>query len=73
MKRFLIEQGGVYYLTTGKMLAYDPAAAKNENQKKGVDHVKREFKRIHDLPHTWYKAVEIKDSSFSPVNTSDVG
>ena len=69
MKRFLIEQGGVYYLTTGKLLSYDPDSAKGPDQKDGVEHVRREFKRIHDLPHTWYKAVEIKDSSFSPVNT----
>lgn len=70
MKRFLIEQGGVYYLTTGELLSYDEKAAKDEEQKKGVDHVKKEFKRIHDEPHTWYKAVEIRDSTFSPVNTS---
>jgi hypothetical protein len=71
MKRFLIQQGDVFYLTTGKLLAYDPNAVKGDQQKQGVAHVQREFKRIHDEPHTWYKAVEIRDSSFSPVNTGD--
>ena len=68
-KRFLIEQNGVYYLTTGKLLEYDAAEAKGEDQKKGVKKVKDEFKRIHDQPHTWYKAVEITDSQFSAINT----
>ena len=70
MKRFLIEQGGVYYLTTGKLLRYDENEAKNDDQKKGVGDVRREFKRIHDEPHTWYKAVEVRDSTFSPINTN---
>jgi hypothetical protein len=69
MKRFLIQQGGVYYLTTGDLLQYDEGRAKSEEEKKGLKKVKDEFQRIHDQPHTWYKAVEITDSSFSAVNT----
>lgn len=69
MKRFLIEQDGVYYLTDGALLRYDAKEAKTADQKNGVGHVQKEFKRIHDQPHTWHKAVEITDSSFSAVNT----
>jgi hypothetical protein len=69
MKRFLIQQGDVYYLTDGKLLRYDPKEAKTKDQKDGVEHVQREFKRIHDEPNTWYKAVEIKDSVFTAINT----
>lgn len=69
MKRFLIEQDGVYYLTQDKLVRYDPKEAKSKEEKEGVAHVQREFKRIHDEPHTWYKAVEVGDSTFSPINT----
>lgn len=70
MTRFLINKDGVYYLTTGKLLEYDPEAARGNPEKEaGVAHVEREFNRIKDLPHTWYQAVQISDSSFSPVNT----
>jgi hypothetical protein len=72
MTRFLINKNGVYYLTTGRLLEYDRAAARGNPQKEaGVDHVAREFKRIRDLPHTWYEAVEVSDSSFSPINTGE--
>ncbi len=69
--RFLINKGGVYYLTTGKLLIYDPKAAKDEQQKKGVKHVEDSFERIKNEPHTWYQAVEIKDSNFAAVQTGD--
>lgn len=69
MTRFLINKNGVYYLTTGKLLKYDPGAARNQAQKEDVAHVEREFARIRDLPHTWYQSVEVTDSDFSPINT----
>ena len=71
MKRFLIDQGGVLYLTSGELLRYDEKEAKDDEQKKkGVKEAKDAFKRIHDEPHTWYKAVEVRDSTFSPINTN---
>lgn len=70
MKRFLIRVDDVYYLTTGKLLSYDFAAAKGDKAKEhGVQKVEAEFNRIHDLPRTWYHAVEIADASFSAINT----
>lgn len=69
--RFLIKVGDVYYLTTGKLLTYDPSAAKDDQQKKDIKFVEQEFKRIHDSPHTWYPAVQVSDSSFSPFNTGE--
>ena len=69
MTRFLINKKGVYYLTTGTLLEYDPAAAQNTAQKDGVKEVKREFDRIRNLPHTFYEAVEITDSRFAPIQT----
>ncbi len=69
---FLIKVGDVYYLTKGKLLTYDPSAAKDEQQKKDVKFVEEEFKKIHDSPHTWYPAVKVTDESFSPFNTGEV-
>lgn len=69
--RFLINKGGVYYLTTGKLLAYDKKAAKDKEQEKGCDEVEKTFERIKNEPHTWYQAVEVKDADFSAVNTGD--
>lgn len=69
-KRFLINQKGVYYLTTGKLLEYNEKdVGNNEEKKKGVEEVKKTFKEIRDAPHTFYEAVEITDSSFGPLNT----
>lgn len=72
MTRFLIKKGDIYYLTSGELLIYDEVKAKEEKEKKGVKLVKEEFARIEKLPHTWHKAVEITDSSFSPSNTGQV-
>jgi hypothetical protein len=72
MTRFLIEQNGVYYLTSGKLLRYDPDEAQTDQHKQGVAKVKAEFQRLHDLPHTWYKAVEVKDASFAAINTAQL-
>lgn len=75
MKRFLIEQNGVYYLTQGKLLEYDeksiddPDPDRRRRKREGVEEVKAEFRRIHDSPGTWYKCVEVKNSSFGPMNT----
>ncbi|HEV2867217.1 MAG TPA: hypothetical protein VGX37_11960 [Allosphingosinicella sp.] len=68
--RFLIDKDGVFYLTTGTLLEYDPAAAKGHPHKeKGVAEVAAEFKRIKDSPNTHYNAVQITTASFSPLNT----
>ena len=71
MSRFLIEKNGVFYLTRGKMAVYDKAAAKTPDQARDVEWVEREFRRIHDLPHTWYKAVEVQESDFTAINTGE--
>lgn len=71
MAKFLINKDGVYYLTTGKLLKYDKAAAKDEKECAGVKEVEETFDRIEKEPHTWYKAVEIKSSSFGPMNTGE--
>lgn len=68
--QFIVRKGDAYYLTTGKLLIYDPKDAKTEQQKKDVDKVAKEFQRIHDLPHTWYKAVQLDVDGFEAVNTS---
>jgi hypothetical protein len=69
MVRFLINKKGVYYLTTGRLLKYDAADAKNPEQKRGVEEVRCKFEEIKNQPHTWYESVELTDSSFSPMNT----
>ena len=69
MTRFLINKHGVYYLTTGKLLTYDPDGARTTDEKKDVERVAKEFQRICDLPHTWHKAVEISDQQFVAINT----
>ena len=69
-KRFLINQKGVYYLTTGKLLEYNENDVGNDEEKqKGVEEVKTKFKEIRDAPHTFYEAVEITSSKFGPLNT----
>lgn len=81
MAKFLIEKNGVYYLTTGRLLTYDPKATDDnpsdsneikEKKKAGVNEVAAKFKEIRDSPHTWYQAVEINQASFAPMNTGDV-
>ena len=69
MTKFIINKAGVYYMTTGKLLKYDRAEAKNDKEKKGVEEVKNKFEEIENQPHTWYRAVELSDSDFGPVNT----
>lgn len=69
MTKFIINKNGVYYLTTGRLLKYDPAQAKNEQQKKGVEDVKKKFAEIESQPHTWYRSVELSDSNFEAMNT----
>ena len=69
MTKFLINKDGVYYLTTGRLLKYDAAEAKDDQQKKGVEEVKRKFEEIENQPHTWYRSVELRDASFGPMNT----
>ena len=69
MTKFIINKNGVYYLTTGRLLKYDPAEAKNEQQKKGVEDVKKKFTEIENQPHTWYRSVELGDSDFEAMNT----
>ena len=70
--RFLIQKDGVYYLTTGKLLTYDEGAAEgNEQKKKDVEWIKSEFKRIHDAPCTWYRAVQMDDDDISAINTGE--
>lgn len=72
MAKFLINKAGVYYLTTGKLLKYDPAEAKNDKQKKDVEEVKRKFEQIENEPHTWYRCVEVRDAAFGPMNTGQL-
>ena len=72
MTRFMINKNGVYYLTTGRLLKYDPAEAKNEQQQRGLEEVRRKFDEIRNQPHTWYESVEVSDSSFGPLNTGQV-
>jgi hypothetical protein len=68
--RFMIEKDGVYYMTTGDFLTYDPKATKGDPEKeKGVKEVAKKFKEIKDSPHTWYTAVELTDSNFRAINT----
>ena len=74
MIRFLINKNGTYYLTTGRLLEYNPADARGKpKQEEGVREVEKEFKRIRDLPHTFYEAVEITSGSFAPINTGQIG
>ena len=56
-------------MTTGKLLKYDKAEAKGENQVEGVKKVKETFDRIRNEPHTFYEAVEVKRLEFGPMNT----
>jgi len=72
MPKFLINKDGVYYLTTGRLLEYDRGKAKTPEQRKGVDEVECEFRRIRDEPHTWYESVEVTNDEFGPVNTGQV-
>lgn len=70
-KRFLINKGGVYYLTTGKLLAYNPKKAQDDEQKKGVKFIEETFERIRNEPHTWYQAVQLRESDQAPVQTGE--
>ena len=72
MEKFIINKNGVYYLTTGRLLKYDPAEAKTEKHKKGVEEVQKKFAEIENQPHTWYRSVELSDASFGPLNTGQV-
>jgi len=72
MTRFLIEKNGVYYLTDGRLLKYDHEEAQTDQHRQGVAKVKAEFQRLHDMPHTWYKAVEVKDAAFAAINTAQL-
>jgi hypothetical protein len=67
--QFIINKNGVYYVTTGRLLEYDPAQAKEPKQKEGVEEVKRKFEEIERQPHTWYRSVELGEADFGPLNT----
>ena len=72
MTKFLINKNGVYYLTTGRLLTYDSARAKNEREKEGCEKVKKKFDEIRNAPCTFYESVEISESNFGPLNTGEV-
>ncbi|HET9427450.1 MAG TPA: hypothetical protein VFO69_03735 [Allosphingosinicella sp.] len=80
MTKFLINKGGVYYLTTGRLLTYDSNATDNPadppeiraKKKAGVKEAKETFDRIRNAPHTFYEAVEIDIAGFGPMNTGQV-
>lgn len=70
MTKFLVKKGDVYYLTTGRLLEYDPNAAKGKpKEEAGVAEVVKVFNEIRNSPHTWYEAVEINRAEFGPMNT----
>ena len=70
--KFIINKGGVFYLTTGRLLEYDPAQANDPKQKEGVEEVRKKFEEIENQPHTWYRSVEVSDADFGPANTGQI-
>ena len=72
MTKFLINKNGVYYLTTGRLLTYDPSKAKDEREKEGCEKVKKKFDEIRNAPCTFYEAVEITAADFGPLNTGQI-
>lgn len=70
MTKFLVKKNDVYYLTTGKLLEYDPRAAKGKpKEEEGVAEVEKVFDEIRNSPHTWYEAVQVDIANFAPMNT----
>ena len=72
MARFIVKKGDVYYVTTGTLLTYDMAEARDDRQRRGVEEVRKMFDEVRNSPHTWYESVEISQSNFSPANTGQV-
>lgn len=71
-RRYVIEEDGVYYMTTGKLFVYNKNDTKGNDQKKdGVAEMTKKFNDIASDPNKVYQSVRITDAAFSPVNTGE--
>lgn len=69
--RFIIQVNETYYVTTGPLLAYDPQAAKTQEQRDGYVEVAARFKLIREECDEVYKAVRLVDDSFSAASFAE--
>jgi len=66
-RRFIIQVGETYYMTTGPLLAYDASQSKgNKKQEEGAAEVAKKFAAVDESAR--YAAVEVTDSDFAAAN-----
>lgn len=68
-RRFIIQVGETYYMTSGPLLVYDADSAKgNKHQSDGVEEVRKKFDSVDASAR--YSAVEVNDADFAAANVS---
>jgi len=69
-RRFIIDVDGVYYMTHGPLLVYDPNDTKGSKQvADGIAEVKRKFEAASKAAS--YTAVEVDDANFAATISAD--
>ena len=68
-RRFIIQVGETYYMTSGPLLVYDAGKSKdNKHKADGAEEVRKKFESVDASAR--YSAVEVTDSSFAAANFS---
>ena len=68
-KRFIIQVGDVYYMTSGPLLVYDAGKSKdNKHKADGAEEVRQKFEAVDASAR--YSAVEVDDADFAAANFS---
>lgn len=66
-RRFIIQVGDTYYMTSGPLLAYDRSKSKgNKQQEDGAEEVAKKFAAVDASAR--YSAVEVTDANFAAAN-----
>lgn len=69
--RFIIQVNETYYVTTGPLLVYDPAASATPAHREGYVEVAARFKKIREESCEVYQAVRLADDSFSAASFAE--
>lgn len=69
--RFIIQVNETYYVTTGPLLAYDPAEAKTDEHRAAYVDIANRFKTVREECEHVYKAVKLVDDSFCAISFAE--
>lgn len=68
-RRFIIQVGETYYMTSGPLMVYDAGNTKgNKHKADGVEEIRKKFESVDASAR--YSAVEVKDADFAAANVS---